>query len=793
MNLSVKKIAAAIALATVVTPGISVAQDTFIEEVVVTATKRSQTLQEIPIAVTVTTSDTIEKAQIQDLLDLQSVVPSLRVSQLQTSRNSNFVIRGFGNGANNPGIEPSVGVFIDGVYRSRSASAISDLPRLERVEVLSGPQSTLFGKNASAGVVSVVTPAPSGETGGYISGSFGEFDAVVVKGLYEGAFNDNLAFDIAGSYNTRDGYFQNLATGDELNERDRFAIRGQLNWTPSDTAAIRVIVDYDELDESCCGVLNVFSGPSTLAINALGGQLVENDPTALEGFFDDPAINEISNAGISLQGDFEFSNFTLTTITSFRNNDVLDNQDIDFSSADLTNSNLNDINTDTFTQEIRLSSNGDGAFDWLIGGFYFDESIEQETNVFFGPAFRPFNDIGLAAAGFPLTLSQVEGIVGAPQGSFFANNSGSSDISTLDNESYSIFGQGDWRVNDSVTLTLGFNYTQDDKEFSIDSTRTELRGLLDLPFPLSLIPVLPNVTVDTDNPVEDNTTDDDELTYTARIAWDINDSVNAYASYATGFKASSINLSRDSTPSIADASALAALGLLPPNALTPLNPAVLGAGGRFAAPEEAEVFEIGVKARFDKGSLNVAIFDQSLENFQSNIFNGLGFDLVNAEEQSVQGAEVDFKYQLTDAFGFGANVTILDPLFDSFTNGPGGDLSGQQPAGISEFSASLSAQYDFQLGGNEAYIRGDYQYEDEVQIVDSDPTSIIGSQTREVNLLNISAGITTENGFSATIWARNLTDDDYLISVFPSVAQAGSVSGYRNEPRTFGVTLRKDF
>ena len=786
MNLSFKKIASAVALATLAAPSVSVAQDSFIEEIVVTATKRSQTLQEIPIAVTVTTADTIEKAQIQDLLDLQTVVPSLRVSQLQTSRNANFVIRGFGNGANNPGIEPSVGVFIDGVYRSRSAAAISDLPRLERVEVLSGPQSTLFGKNASAGVVSVVTPAPSGDTGGFISGSFGEFNAVVLKGLYEGSFNDNLAFDIAGSYNTRDGYFDNLATGDELNERDRFSVRGQLNWTPNDNTSIRVIADYDELDESCCGVINAFSGPATLAINALGGQLVENDPSALEGFFDDPAINEISNFGVSIQGDFEFEKFTFTTITSFRNNDVLDNQDIDFSSADLTNSNLNDIDTDTFTQEVRFSSNGDGAFDWLIGGFYFDESIDQETNVLFGPAFRAFNDIGLAAAGFPLTLSQVEGIVGLPEGSFFQNNSGSSDVASLDNESYSIFGQGDWRVNDSVTLTLGFNYTQDDKDFSIESTRTEIRGLLDLPFPLSLIPVTPNVTVNTNNPVETNSTDDDELTYTARIAWDINDSVNAYASYATGFKASSVNLSRDSTPSVPDAAALSALGLLPPNAL------ISATGGRFASPEEAEVFEIGVKARFDKGSLNVAIFDQSLENFQSNIFNGLGFDLVNAEEQSVQGAEIDFKYQPTDAFGFGINATFLDPLFDSFTNNPGGDLSGQQPAGISEVSLSLSAQYDFQLGNHEAYIRGDYQYEDDVQIIDSaDP--LIASFTREVNLLNVSAGLTTENGFSATLWARNLTDEDYLISVFPSVAQAGSVSGYRNEPRTFGVTLRKDF
>jgi len=188
-------------LAAISLPSASFAQEEVIEEVVVTATKRASTLQEVPIAVQVTSADTIEKAQIQDLLDLQTVVPSLRVTQLQLTRNASFSIRGFGNGANNIGIEPSVGIFVDGVYRSRAAAAISDLPRLERVEVLSGPQNTLFGKNASAGVVSVVTPKPSGESSGFISGSFGNFGAVVIKGLYEDAINDNLTFDIAGTYN----------------------------------------------------------------------------------------------------------------------------------------------------------------------------------------------------------------------------------------------------------------------------------------------------------------------------------------------------------------------------------------------------------------------------------------------------------------------------------------------------------------------------------------------------------------------------------------------------------------
>ena len=135
--------------------------DMVLEEVVVMATKREQTLQEVSVAVSVVSADTIEKSQINDIIDLQTAVPSLRVTQLQSSGQTNFLIRGFGNGANNPGIEPSVGVFIDGVYRSRSASAIADLPNIERIEVLRGPQSTLFGKNASAGVINIVTAAPN--------------------------------------------------------------------------------------------------------------------------------------------------------------------------------------------------------------------------------------------------------------------------------------------------------------------------------------------------------------------------------------------------------------------------------------------------------------------------------------------------------------------------------------------------------------------------------------------------------------------------------------------------------
>ena len=176
------------------------------DDIIVTATKREKTLLDTPVAVSVTSGATIEQAQIRDLKDLQSVIPSLRVNQLQSSANTNFIIRGFGNGANNAGIEPSVGVFIDGVYRSRSAAQIADLPNLKRVEVLRGPQSTLFGKNASAGIISIVTAEPAFKFGGNVEATYGNYNAVVLKGAVTGPLSDTVAVSLGANYNRRDGY-----------------------------------------------------------------------------------------------------------------------------------------------------------------------------------------------------------------------------------------------------------------------------------------------------------------------------------------------------------------------------------------------------------------------------------------------------------------------------------------------------------------------------------------------------------------------------------------------------------
>jgi iron complex outermembrane recepter protein len=365
-------------------------------EIVVTATKREQTLQDVPVAVSVTTAQTIERAQIRDIRDLASVVPSLRVTDRQSSQNATFFIRGFGNGANNLGIEPSVGTFIDGVYRSRSASSIADLPDVQRVEVLRGPQSTLFGKNASAGVVSVVTREPEFNFGGNVEVSYGNFDAIVAKGRVTGPVSDSLAFSLAAGINKRDGYYRDLGTGNRTNERNRWFVRGQALFEPNDQLKVRIIGDYGKIDENCCAVVNLFAAAPTLALISplIGGQI--NSPAdpfggVIYGNLD--STNNIENYGVSGQVDWRLGPATVTSITAYRRTNSITNQDSDFTSADLLQRNFQDARINTFTQELRLNANFLDKFNLLLGAFYFNETIDQANEISWGTQARAFAEL----------------------------------------------------------------------------------------------------------------------------------------------------------------------------------------------------------------------------------------------------------------------------------------------------------------------------------------------------------------------------------------------------------------
>ena len=432
--------------------------------IIVTASKREQTLQETPIAVSVTSGETIERAQIRDVLDLQTVVPSLRVSQLQTSSATTFIIRGFGNGDNNFGIEPSVGVFIDGVFRSRSAAALSDLNMVSRIEVLNGPQSTLFGKNASAGVISVVTKEPQYEFGGVVEASYGNYNAIVVRGEVTGPITDNIAFSLDGSYNKRDGYARIVNLDEELSDRNRWSARGQLLIEPSTDFKVRIIGDYGRIDEVCCQVSTLVAGPSAPAVFAVGGALDTNF-FSYNTFLSQVPRNTVDNYGGSIQADWNFGNLSLTSITAYRELKNFLDQDVDFTSADVV-SEVRDQEVTTFTQELRLASDFDGPINFLLGGFYFDESISQDSRLTTGADTRAFFSL---LAGNPLVFNGVEAGLGLPQNSIFSPGPLTAEQFSMDNKSWSVFGTVDFEPVDGLVFTAGFNYTDDKKDFVINS------------------------------------------------------------------------------------------------------------------------------------------------------------------------------------------------------------------------------------------------------------------------------------------------------------------------------------
>lgn len=808
------------------------ASDDYSNDIVVTATKREQTLQDVPISVAVTGAETVERARIVDLKDLQSVVPSLKVTQFQSAGQTNFTIRGFGNGNGNDGIESSVGVFIDGVYRSRSAAALDDLPEIERIEVLRGPQSTLFGKNVSAGAISIVTKRPEFEWHGKAEVSVGNYGLINPKATITGPISDSLAFRLSGSVNQRDGYFTNNVSHQDVNGKDRWSVRADILFQPSSDFSLRVIGDYNKINEVCCGAETIFNGPATLAIGALGFPINNTTQTFnRELVYNTSPNNRLIGKGISGQIDWNVGFGKLTSITAYRDQTNQTTLDVDFTGADISNqTTANHIKT--FTQEFRLASDGSGPLSWLIGGFYDHENLTTGRDIRYGRDIRRYADVlsgpvpaallgalpaPLAAAlngrsnifalEFLQSLVPLPGVpTVVPGATYFQAGQGIADNYRMTQDSLSIFGQLDYKIG-NLTLTAGGAYLKDRKAavsnvvLQDPFSSLNLQAVPQFPFlglPGNLYGALGALQffygnapthgpVNFPNATESGILKGDKFTYAGRVAYDAGP-VNVYVSYSTGWKAGAFNLSSDSRPP--DANGV----------------------GRSAAPENVTVYEAGLKAKFRGGFFNLAVFKQTIKGFQSNAFTGLGFNLVNAGAESVRGFEVDAAYRPVPWLSLTGAVTYLDPKYDSFTgaacvdydtvrcplNPNTGlrpnfrDLTGQRPAGIPTWSGSASATISHKLNDNWGfYLRGEFDYTSNTQLTETTPPQY---STWGQSQINASFAIQdTADQLELMIWARNLNNDKYLLATFPTVAQSGSYSGYPNEPRTWGVTVRKSF
>ncbi len=842
-----------VALSLALSAPMSFAQETEqegrLETITVTAQKRTQNLQEVPVSVTAFTGDEMAEAVIKDMYDLQTKVPGLGAFQSQSATNSSFSIRGVGTSSQNFGLESSVGLYVDGVYRARQNSMINNLVDVSAVEILRGPQGTLFGKNTPSGAILVSTVKPSHDgDDGFVEATIGNYSLANFSGAASiSAIEDILAFRVTGFMSKRDGIISDINLGEDvLNDRDRWGGRLQALFTPNDDVSIRVIADYSEINEICCGApvqLSNFEAlgipgkfGSDAALPSLGGTIFAGG----DAFYDREVAlsflpeSSMTDKGLSAELNWDLDDdYTLVSISAYRNFESFDNVDTDFTDADLFGT-FNDSAQESFSQEIRLDYTGD-KLNYILGAYYFTQELDLEYSLYTDTLFNPFFLSQFQGAFDPLFagLDGISALTGgfiAPTAQAAPAGTGFDHIAAQEHESYALFAQFDYQFTDELTLTAGIRYTDESKDLATEFTEnlpggedfptffsntTELAmgggaagaalgnigaALLSgqAPTAADLEAIRPFQTVGwgfnalgattaaRPNIVE--TIEDDQVTGTLKLSWQPNRDTLVYGSFGTGYKSGGTNTDRIA------------------NGFAPLFDA-----------ETSESFEIGVKKDFRDYDLriNAAAHYTTVEDFQANTFTGNGFNLQNAGDYEISGFEVEATWLPMDSVEVNFAWAYVDAQFKTFKGGncqtaytwhtgiddPGRqnatdqfcDRSGDRPAGEPENYAVISVKKDFELiDGVYSYVQGDFSHTSEIILDGSnDPYAVQESY----NVVNLRLFMNFEDAdMDVVVWARNLLDEEYINRTnFNAPLQPGKLNAYMSEPATFGVTVKKRF
>ena len=593
-------------------PPVEEEQATTLSAITVTAQKRVEQLQDVPIAVTALDEQLLQDTGVRDIKDLQVLVPGLTVTSTQNEAITTARIRGIGTVGDNVGLESSVGVVIDGVYRARNSVGFGDLGQLERIEVLKGPQGTVFGKNTSAGVINVVTRRPSYTQTAEGEVTAGNYGALGASGYYSDALGENSAFSVYAAKRKRDGWMDVVTgagprTETEDYDQNYHLLRGQLLLEPADTLAVNVIADYTSREENCCTAVQTVIGGTAPVINALGGGnaiAVPADPFARVAYSNRSTEQDIKDKGISAQADWDspwFGGATLTSITAFRDWQTINGLDFDFTTADLLYRNADPDESfsrfENFSQELRLTGSTD-TFDWMVGMFYSDEDLTRNDSYRVGAAYEPYLSTlvgsqvlgGLAAqlapAGITVDTSNpavfMSQVSGRPFGSNFAGL-GALDRYKQNANSLGLFTNNTWHATDALDLTLGLRYTSEEKELaSVYSNPNGSVGcgsvlanpagrvaaaLMARGIPITSLPpamqaqilgavtpqlagymCLPWANALHNGRMTEQQREEKEWSGTVKAAYRWSERVRTYASAARGYKAGGFNLDRCSRP-----------------------------------------------------------------------------------------------------------------------------------------------------------------------------------------------------------------------------------------------------
>jgi outer membrane receptor protein involved in Fe transport len=767
--------------------------DGLLEEVVVTAQKRSQNLQDVPVAVTAFTGEQLREAGVRDMFELASIAPSLRVTQSQSSSNTSFGIRGIFTSTQNFGLESSVGLYVDGIYRARQGSMINNMIDIASVEVLRGPQGTLFGRNTPAGAVLLETVAPDFEGSGFINAGAGNYGLLDISGAKSFTLIDDvLAVRFTGFNMDRDGYVdlvgQEIQENDSLNDRDRWGLRFQALYTPNDDLTFRFIADHSEVDEACCAVgnwetnfetqnpapPNAIIGSDTVVRDNLGGTVLSgNDFYDYKVSASFKPESQNTDEGISLQADWQTDEFLLTSISGYRKHDAYDKGDVDFYDVDAL-IRTNDLKQEQYSQEFQISGDAFGDKLNYVGGlYYWNQTLKSEANTILG------EDSYVLGGFFIAPLAPVPAI---PQ-SFLPPDSYSRNNADQKHTSYAVFGQADYNITDQFVLTAGLRWTKEKKEMTELFTGT-------LPTP----PGFAGLTELAPRPDVDENFDEDKVTWTGKLSWFMNDVTMFYASYGTGYKSGGINTDR-----------------IPLTADTVFD------------PETAESYELGLKTEFpDQGlRINVALHKTDTEDLQTISFQGAGFVLDNAGTAETYGGEIDVLWLPADNTTLTLAYAYNHAEYADFPNGacwtgtpwqvgprnaagvpvppnesaPGSgvcDISGGAVSGNPENVVAFTANQRFRLSDNlEGFAYGEYVWTDErMTDVNNDPEKLDGSY----EVVNLRAGVVFENyQTTLTLWGRNVFDSESTSTIADAPVQTGRFIAYYKEPATWGASVRWDF
>jgi iron complex outermembrane receptor protein len=791
------------------------------DEIVVTARHRSESAQSVPVAISVVGGDHIDNTGAFNVGRLQQLTPALQYYS-SNPRNTSVNIRGFGAplGLTNDGIDQGVGIYVDDVYYSRVASSTFDFLDVAQIEVLRGPQGTLFGKNTTAGAINITSRQPTFDFEGRGELSLGNYGFVQFKGALSGPITDNLAIRVAMSETLREGTIQNITTHQDDNNLSNTGVRAQILWKPLTNLEIDLAGDYNHQDVRCCATEYVAyvptqRGPLTKgvltrqypALSAAQDYSLPADAmdpfnriTDVDGLLQ--AKQTIGGGSLKAKLD-ELGGGTLTSITAYRFWNWDPSSDRDFTGLPITTKSQNPSNQWQVTQELRYNHHSD-KLDFQVGTFYYYQHIDTNglqqqgsaaTRWLLAPSTSPTN---------PYNLDVINGLT-------------STNTIHLSNTSWSIYGQASWHVLPRLTIQPGIRVNYDKKEGSYNAVVTDANGNLLTADMLQSGTATQKAQLGVLTPESYSANFSDwNVSYDITVSYDVTRDVHAYFTYSKSFQTGGINLNG-----------------VPADATTGLPQLQYAT----VAPESVHNYEVGIKTQlFDhKAIFNVAAFRTEIGNYQaifsannaSSLSTLRGY-VANVPEVRSQGVETDFSVRPSERFNAYTNFAYTDATYSDFTNAPppleltGGtvfsgtncaiptalpigtspvscDISGKRLPGVSKYSVSYGAEFNvpvpFLGKPGQVYVGADGNYRSDFS---SNATPSPSTNIPGYALTNFRMGWRSEAGASGVRvdvfgWVRNAFNVGYLEILQIAPNSTGLVVGNVGDPRTFGGTVKVEF